>query len=119
MLKKPKVKGSNFERKIAAKLVESGVDLRARRTPLSGAVKGGIGLESDLITPALPVHWELKCQENWSPLEYYRQCSSGNPQPGRLMNIVVMGKNHTPDFAFLKFDDLLELFDYAKLGGWK
>lgn len=118
MLKRPKAKGSNFERKIASRLVETGLDKYARRTPGSGAFKGIANLESDIMTK-LPVNFELKCQQNWSPLEYYKQCAIANPQPGRLMNVVIMGKNNTDDFAFLKAEDLWELMSYAKLGGWK
>lgn len=114
MLKHPKSKGSNFERKIAALLVESGVDPYARRTPLSGGIKGVINLEGDLITPNLPIFWELKCQENWSILEYYRQAERANPQPGRLANIVVVGKNNTEPFVFFKFSDWLEQTAYAQ-----
>lgn len=114
MLKHSKRKGSDFERVIATMIVDSGVDTKARRTPLSGAIKGSIGFEGDLTTPSLPVFWELKCTENWSPLEYYRQCQAANPQPGRLANVVVMGKNNTEPFVFLKFSDWLEQIGYAK-----
>lgn len=118
MLKHAKRKGSGFEIKIANKIVNAGLDDYARRTPLSGAIKGVMNLEGDIITK-LPLNMELKCQETWSPLEYYRQCAIANPNPGRYMNLVVMGKNHVDDYAFLKFDDLLELMSYAKIGGWK
>jgi len=110
-----KVKGSDFERLIAKKIQDAGLDDHAKRTPLSGAV---FGWKGDITTPGIPIHWELKCQESWSPLAYYSQALEDRPN-GRYIPVVVMGKNRTDPYVFFSFDDFLTILFYALKGGLK
>ena len=96
-------------------LVDSGLDKYAKRMILSGAVKG---FDTDIKT-SLPFAFEIKAQETWSPLEYYKQADRANPNRGRLRTIVIMTRNREKMYAFLEVNDLLELIDYALQGGYK
>ena len=110
-----KSKGSRAEREFAKMLVNAGLDKYAKRMPLSGAVKG---LDTDIMT-RLPFAFEVKNQETWSPLEYYRQADLANPNKGRLRTIVIMTKNNEGFYAFMNVDDFLELVDYALEGDYE
>ena len=114
-MKKPKEKGRRAELEFARMLVDSGLDPKAKRMPLSGSVKG---LDSDIWTK-LPFMFELKNQETWKPLEYYRQANDANPNKGRYRTVVIMTKNHEGYYAFLSVEDFLELIYFAKKGGLK
>ncbi|HEC64621.1 hypothetical protein LCGC14_0615090 [marine sediment metagenome] len=109
-----KQKGSKAERQFAQLLVDTGLDQYAKRMPLSGAVKG---LDTDIMTK-LPLAIEVKAQETWKPLEYYKQADMANPNRGRLTTIVAMTKNREPFYIFLTADDFLTILDYAVQGGW-
>ena len=111
-----KTKGSNFERKIAKLIKDEGLDDYSRRMPGSGAF--GIGMKGDLITPNIPISWELKNQETWSPLAYYDQAMRDRPN-GRYIPVVVMGKNNTEPFVFFSFNDFLNILTHALKGGLK
>ena len=114
-MKNPKRKGSEFEYLIAKRIQNAGLDDRARRTPMSGAIKGWSG---DLTTPNIPIHWELKKQETWSPLEYYKQALDERVS-ARYIPVVVMGKNNIEPFVFFSFNDFLTVLYYALKGGLK
>ena len=114
-MKNPKRKGSEFEYLIAKKILDAGLDDRARRTPMSGAIKGWSG---DITTPNIPIHWELKKQETWSPIAYYNQALKERIG-GRYIPVVVMGKNNIEPFTFLSFNDFLTILYYALKGGLK
>src|SRR3990167_6497765 len=100
-MKKPKEKGRRAELAWAKMIVDAGLDPNAKRMPLSGAVKG---LDSDIWTK-LPFMFELKNQESWKPLEYYRQANDANPNKGRYRTVVIMTKNHEGYYAFLSVED--------------
>ena len=108
-----KVKGAVAERIFARMLVEADLDEFAKRMPGSG---GFSGLPGDIMSK-LPFFWEVKNQETWSPLAYYRQAAEANPNPGRLRSVVIMTKNNTGYFAFLSVADFLELVYYSLKGG--
>lgn len=104
-------KGRDFEIEIAKSLRESGLDPTAKRMPRSGAIEG---LESDILT-SLPINIEAKKQEKWDPLSYYEQAES-ETKHGEIP-VVVMGKNRTEPFAFLKWKDLVYLMQLASESG--
>ena len=108
-----KAKGSKAEREFAQMLVDAGLDKFAKRMILSGAVSG---FDTDIMTK-LPFAFEVKNQETWSPLAYYKQADGANPNRGRLRSVVIMTKNRTGYFAFLSVEDFLELIWYALKGG--
>jgi hypothetical protein len=108
-----KEKGSRAEREFAQMLVNAGLDKHAKRMPLSGAVKG---LDSDIWTK-LPFMFEVKNQETWKPLEYYRQANDANPNRGHYRTVVIMTKNREDMYAFMRVDDFIELISYALKGG--
>ena len=80
---------------------------------LSGAIKG---LDTDIMT-RLSLAIEVKAQETWKPLEYYKQADNANPNRGRLTTIVAMTKNREPFYILLKADDFLSIYWYALKGG--
>lgn len=107
MLKSPKEKGRRLELNIAKTLRDAGLDPDASRMPLSGAADG---FKSDIRT-ILPLHIEAKNQETWSPLAYYEQAERGCAQG--CIPLVIMGKNRTEPFAFLKWKDMIYLLQLA------
>lgn len=109
-----KEKGRVGERTFAKMLVNAGLDKYAKRSPLSGAVKG---FDSDIITK-LPFSFEVKNQETWKPLKYYQQAQTANPNRGRLTTTVIMTRNNEDYYAFLKVDDFLTLIAYAMHAGF-
>ena len=115
MLKNPKEKGRKMEFIFAQMLVDAGLDKYAKRMPGSGAFAG---LPGDIMSK-LPFFWEIKNQELWKPLEYYRQADLANPNRGRLRTVVIMTKNREDMYAFLEVNDFLELIDYALQAGYK
>ena len=105
-----KQKGSRAEREFAKMLRE--IDPTSRRMVLSGSV---MGLEGD-IWGKLPIMWEIKNQETWKPLEYYRQAqlqAIGGNTPE-----VVMTRNREGFYCFLKAEDFIELLKYALAANW-
>ena len=108
-----KQKGSRAEREFAQMLVDSGLDKYAKRMVLSGAISG---FDTDIMT-RLPFAFEVKNQETWKPLEYYRQADLANTNHGRLRTVVIMTRNRTGFFAFLGVEDFLELVHFALKGG--
>jgi len=109
-----KQKGSRAEREFAQMLVSADLDQYAKRMPLSGAVKG---LDTDIMT-RLPLAIEVKAQETWKPLEYYKQADLANPNRGRLTTIVAMTKNREPFYIFLEANDFLSILWYSLRGGF-
>lgn len=107
-----KQKGSGFELEIASSLRESGVDLDAKRMPLSGAM---YGFESDVYT-SLPISIECKRQETTKFMEWYRQAC--NEVSNAKIPVVVWRENNGQPFVFLKWNDMLEIMKFAKDGGW-
>ena len=114
-MKNPSSKGSKAEREFAQMLVDAGLDKYAKRMLRSGAIKG---FDTDIKTK-LPFAFEIKAQETWKPLEYYKQADLANPNRGRLRTVVIMTKNREDMYAFLEVNDFLELIDYALQGGYK
>lgn len=108
-----KAKGSRLERNLAQKLRQSGLDSGASRMPLSGAFET---LKSDILTN-LPVSFECKNQETWSPLPYMQQAKAGAKQ--NEIPVVVMSKNRLPEpLCLIELKDLIYLMQLAKEGGW-
>lgn len=104
-------KGNGFELEIAKSLRET-VDPDAKRMPLSGAMWG---FESDIFT-RLPISIECKRQEKTKFQEWYEQaCNETSPSK---IPVVVWRENNGQPFAFLKWNDLLEIMKWAKDGGW-
>lgn len=103
-----KAKGSRLEREFAKMIRDCGLDSHAQRMLLSGAGY----LKGDIYTN-LPLTFEVKNQENWSPLAWYRQAASQGKAP-----VVVMSRNHESIFCFMDADLFLEMIVYAKKGGW-
>lgn len=97
-------------------LVDADLDKYAKRSPGSGAFKGI--LDTDIKTK-LPFAFEIKNQETWKPLEYYKQADRANPNRGRLRTVVIMTKNRENMYAFLEANDFLELVDWAIKGGYE
>ena len=108
-----KQKGSRAEREFAQMLVDSGLDPYAKRMVLSGAISG---FDTDIKTK-LPFAFEVKNQETWKPLEYYKQADEANTNHGRLRTVVIMTKNNYGYYAFMSAEDFLELVHYALKGG--
>ena len=110
-----KQKGSRAERDFAQMLVDARIDPYAKRMVMSGAVKG---FDTDILTK-LPFAFEVKNQETWSPLAYYKQADLANINKGRLRTVVIMTKNFENMYAFLEVNDFIELIDYALKGGYE
>ena len=109
-----KGKGARAEREFAQMLVDAGLDKYAKRMPGSGAFSG---LPTDTLTK-LPFAFEVKNEEKWSPIAYYKQADLANPNRGRLRTVVIMTKNRENMYAFLEVNDFLELIDWAIKGGY-
>ncbi len=103
MLKSPKDKGSRLERKVAKMIRDKGLDKKASRMPLSGAMPH---LQADIYT-ALPIHIEAKNQERlkiWSWWQTLRAKAKFGKDP-----VLVFSGNHRPVLAVVEFDYLLNL----------
>jgi len=110
-----KAKGTRLEKEVAKILVDSGLDQYAMRMPLSGAIKG---LKQDILTK-LPLAIECKNQENTSFQEWYRQAENDNNIGSNKIPVVVWSKNNlNRNFAFLDFQDLVNILYYALKGGF-
>lgn len=105
-------KGKRLEYDIAKTLRDSKLDPTAQRMARSGAIET---LESDILTQ-LPISLELKNQETWKPLEYYKQAQNG--AKFHEIPIVVMKKNNEKPLALLAWTDLIQIMTFAKTGGW-
>jgi hypothetical protein len=111
MLKSAKQKGTRLERNVAQRLRDTGLDKGAQRTPLSGAIPW---MRED-ITTKLPIHFELKNRETWTPLAWWKETKG---KCGNKMPILVLSRNGEDIYAFLHFEDLLTTLDYANKGGF-
>lgn len=111
--KSKKAKGTRLEKEISTQLerVLGDYGVKATRMPMSGAIDR---FKSDLFTN-LPVSFECKNQERWSVHEWWQQCEQ---DAGFKMPILVMSRNHSSNYAMLKFNDLLVLMEYALQAGW-
>ena len=108
-----KQKGSRLEREFASLLREYGLDKQAKRMPLSGAFDSP-SMKADILT-SLPVHFELKNQENWQPLAYWKQA---NETCGARTPVVIMSRNREQMYTFLLTTDFLTLLKHAIAGGY-
>lgn len=108
-----KAKGSRLEREWAELLRGYGIDRMARRMPLSGAFDTP-SMKADIFT-SLPIHFECKSQESWSPLEYWRQA---NEVCGARAPVVVMSRNREKIYTFLLGSDFLTILKFAMAGGY-
>lgn len=90
---------------IASRLREAGLDKKARRMVLSGAVDG---FDSDILT-TLPLSIEAKNQETWKPLEYMEQAQVSADKTNK-MPVVIMSKNRLPEpLVMMRMDDWIVL----------
>ena len=108
-----KQKGSRLEREWAELLRGYEIDKQARRMPLSGAFDTP-SMKADIFT-SLPIHFEVKNQENWSPLEYWKQA---NETCGVRTPVVVMSRNREQIYTFLLGSDFLTILKFALIGGY-
>ena len=108
-----KQKGSRLERNWAELLRGYGIDKTAKRMPLSGAFEDP-RMKADILT-TLPIHFEIKNQENWSPLEYWKQA---NETCGARTPVIVMSRNREQIYTFLLGSDFLNILKFALLGGY-
>lgn len=100
-----KAKGTRLEVLIASRLREAGLDKKARRMVLSGAVDG---FDSDILT-TLPLSIEAKNQETWKPLEYMEQAQVSADKTNK-MPVVIMSKNRLPEpLVMMRMDDWIVL----------
>lgn len=107
-----RIKGQRLEREFSKRLREAGLDDKARRMPMSGAMED---MKADIIT-TLPFNFECKCQETWKIEEYMRQAIDGKKQ--HEMPVVVMSKNRLPDpYIVMLASDWLWLCQLAKESG--
>ena len=107
MLKHPKEKGRRTELRVAELL--RGYGIKAFRTPLSGGIatwKGDITTQKDF-----PLFIEVKCQETWKPLEWYRKTGQ---EAGEKIPVVLMTKNREDIYAFLLFSNLMNIITNRK-----
>ncbi len=104
-------KGKGFEREIAKTIRDAGLDKTSTRTPLSGGISW---MKSDIQT-TLPIAIECKAQETTKFQEWYRQAEQASKSK---IPVVVWKENYGQSFAFLKWQDLLEIMSYAVKGGW-
>ena len=108
-----KQKGSRLEREWAELLRRYGIDKMARRMPLSGAFNTP-SMKADIFT-SLPIHFEVKNQEAWSPLAYWEQA---NEVCGARTPVVVMSRNREQIYTFLLGSDFLNILKFAMMGGY-
>jgi len=108
-----KAKGSRLEREWAELLRGYGLDKIARRMPLSGAFDTP-SMKADIFT-SLPIHFEVKNQESWSPLEYWKQA---NGVCGARTPVVVMSRNREQIYVFLLGSDFLRILQSSMIGGY-
>jgi len=106
-----KAKGTRLEVEIAKAFRDAGLDKKASRMPLSGAMEG---FKSDIHT-SLPFIIEAKNQETWSPLAYMEQAQRDADTTGK-MPVVIMSKNRLPQpMVMMKMSDWIELLQRAFL----
>lgn len=104
-----KAKGSRLEKEVAKAFRDAGLDKKAGRMPLSGAMEG---FKSDIHT-TLPMTIECKNQETWQPLAYMDQASRDADVTGK-MPVVIMSKNRLPEpMVMMKFGDWIEILQRA------
>lgn len=112
-------KGSDFERKIARKLKEVfGVDVKRTGTQERWKAHGGdVNPPSYSNTILKDFFWECKNRENWAILNWFKKAQDDSSKSGQIP-VVVASKNHEDDYAFLRFEDFIdiikELEEYKK-----
>ena len=97
--KSAKAKGSRLERDVAGRIRRKGLDSKAQRMPLSGAIPG---LRADVHTQ-LDVHIECKNQERVKLWEWWQKIRD------RRNPVLVISGNHRPVVAVVDLDYLLDL----------
>jgi hypothetical protein len=112
-------KGANFERDIARKLATAfGVEVR--RTGAQERWKstngGDVNARKGEDTVLNDFFFELKCQEKWNLLEWYKKAVD---DVGGMHQIpmVVAKKNRESEYCFLKLDDMIRLLQ--ELDGYR
>jgi hypothetical protein len=101
----PKDKGSRFERTVSEILRGYGFK-DARRTPLSGAIKGIDNLSGDITSKSWPFFTEVKCTEKPNFLKYYKKAES---ESGAKPPIIIWTKNREQIYCFLLLSDLINI----------
>lgn len=96
-------KGKRLERKVAALLRTKGLDPKAQRTPMSGAMSQWKG---DVLTD-LPIHIECKNQEKIRFWEYVEQASQQCPMAHNW--ILAISSNNRPVVAVVDVEWLMDL----------
>ena len=102
-----KQKGSRAEYEVRDLL--TGMGWPSRRTPLSGAIEGW---RSDITSPSFPCHVEVKNQEHWDILKWYKETESKTE--GKIP-IVVATKNREELYVFLRFSEFLQLIKHTNI----
>lgn len=103
--KSKKAKGMRLEKLVASTLRSSGLDKRAKRMPMSGAITG---FKSDVYTK-LPISIECKNSETWQPVQYMKQAAQ-DADINHKMPVVIMSKNRLPDpFVMMKMSDWIQI----------
>lgn len=107
-----RAKGQRLEREFSKRLRESGLDVKARRMPMSGAMED---MKADIIT-TLPFNLECKNQETWQPEKYMQQAIDGKKQ--HEIPVVVMSKNRMSEpYVVMLAKDWIWLCQLAKESG--
>lgn len=125
--KRSKVKGADFERKVAEKFKKVyGIELK--RTPQSGGFakksEKADDFRGDIIVvdkdTDLKLHIECKNQKTWSVPAWIRQATEDCPR-GKTPVVIAHQHGTSKDFAILPLDDLLKLLPkdtiFTKKGG--
>ena len=98
-----KEKGSRLERKVAELIRAKGLDKKASRMPLSGAMKH---LPADIYT-SLPIHIECKNQERIKLYEWWDLTRSKAMMPKEP--VLIVKSNNRPILAVITIEYLLNL----------
>lgn len=101
-------KGKQFERDVAKK-VQSVLGIEMRRTPSNERWKtrGGDVNPRNYFSIAGRFHWELKNQETWKILDWFKKASDDAEE--LRTPLVVVSRNREREYVFLTLDDFLRL----------
>ncbi len=101
-----KVKGNNYERKIA-NILSKAFDTKVYRVPCSGALPGWAGDLRDLTGVLKNYVWECKNQQKlsiWAALKQSELEATGGRVP-----VVVFTKNHEKDYVAMQLKDFINI----------